>query len=106
MRISDWSSDVCSSDLWQSRIAEIAGQGSVRKPVRLSTGRDGLQALLHLPLRRARAACAEPHLDPDQDRQLIARKGRPSGPALRASHISGDASMAKSLGPAKRKFYP
>src|SRR3546814_14406609 len=65
MRISDWSSDVCSSDL-----------------------------------------CAEPHLDPDQDQQLIARKGRPSGPALRASHISGDASMAKSLGPVKRKFSP
>src|SRR3546814_1124441 len=61
MRISDWSSDVCSSDLSVARAAELACQGAARRQARSRREAAGQDDLAHLVVelllqRRRRAA--------------------------------------------------
>src|SRR3546814_18952951 len=67
MRISDWSSDVCSSDLRFDRLAEVLGLGAVHykdESARFGRGSfkplGGAYAALHLLAQRLEAALGHP----------------------------------------------
>src|SRR3546814_10627408 len=67
MRISDWSSDVCSSDLRFDRLAEVLGLGAVHykdESARFGLGSfkplGGAYAVLHLLAQRLEAALGHP----------------------------------------------
>src|SRR3546814_12514508 len=78
MRISDWSSDVCSSDLLE-QVAEVVGRAAVGELRRgLRGGGDGLRMdALALHLRDAHGV----HADPDDDGQDDHREGGKEGGA-------------------------
>src|SRR3546814_9140851 len=93
MRISDWSSDVCSSDLANHRVAGLAVEGLRerghvrRRADRAEAGQGvlvGLQALVEL----FRGEVAAPHRRPAQEEALVAgqavghRIGRAGGGLL------------------------
>src|SRR3546814_7885294 len=66
MRISDWSSDVCSSDLWiVSRNAHARRHSQGRRPWRMVRSH---------PVRRSSSAC--PRLQPGADRRQAAHDNR------------------------------
>src|SRR3546814_18593083 len=73
MRISDWSSDVCSSDLTRIEVAGIAR-------VSVDPLDEGRSDIGHLPARNSRLAVDDPvALKLSRNRQVIARKVIPLG---------------------------
>src|SRR3546814_11744491 len=105
MRISDWSSDVCSSDLLQSRLAVIGGvRGNVQqnqfpsiRVLQLQTS--GLNGLISAQVDRAAGALhpqalahaggyANAHVAVDKHNALLTNDHRPGQPqAFPASHF-------------------
>src|SRR3546814_1061774 len=84
MRISDWSSDVCSSDLTRIEVAGIAR-------VSVDPLDEGRSDIGHLPARNSRLAVDDPvALKLSRNRQVIARKVIPLGDRVIVPRIAAD----------------
>src|SRR3546814_11073845 len=87
MRISDWSSDVCSSDLVAHTRIEVAGIARVSVDP-LDEGRSDIG---HSPARNSRLAVDDPvALKLSRNRQVIARKVIPLGDRVIVPRIAAD----------------
>src|SRR3546814_8065436 len=87
MRISDWSSDVCSSDLVAHTRIEVAGIARVSVDP-LDEGRSDIG---HSPARNSRLAVDDPvALKLSRNRQVIARKVIPLGDRFIVPRIAAD----------------
>src|SRR3546814_10075381 len=84
MRISDWSSDVCSSDLQGEPDAQFQGHALYQRARNADLGVDGRKSALYVQLSRdedaeRRAADAQRLADPDLRRAGAAEEGRAQG---------------------------
>src|SRR3546814_13275267 len=57
MRISDWSSDVCSSDLEAAELAAVGGEGELLQRAAVEMAREGVEQLHDVAAHQRRAAC-------------------------------------------------
>src|SRR3546814_16493458 len=73
MRISDWSSDVCSSDLGLPRSGGAVGRGAARPDIRATTSRTSARCGSHM-LDRSGPAADAGAAESGSDREAIGRE--------------------------------